>query len=76
MPHTPVLKLGPGGAINFDGQDMSLKRLEVRLERDKAQKISTPISVHVPTNVDWTHIGPVMDLARSFDRQVDAVMGN
>lgn len=76
MPRTPVLKLGPDGTIHFDGHDMSLKKLEVRLERDKAQGITTRISVTVPTNVDWTYLGPIMEIAQRFDREVDAVMGN
>ena len=74
-----TLRIAADGSLILEGEAMTLETLELRLEEDKANNVTTLITVHTSLNdsekPEWNVVKSTFDLLMRFDRTFKGFVG-
>jgi hypothetical protein len=74
-----TLRIAADGSLILEGEAMTLETLELRLEEDKANNVTTLITVHTSLNdsekPEWNVVESTFDLLMRFDRTFKGFVG-
>jgi biopolymer transport protein ExbD len=70
-----TLRIADDGSLSREGEAMTIKTLEQRLEEDKANNVDTLIVANASQKAEWTSVHQALQLLMRFDRTLQGFVG-